>query len=148
MTDIRFYQLQQKKLEHALPEILAKALERQHRVIVKTSNPERLQELDQSLWSYNPESFLPHSASRDEYTPEQPIWLTTEEDDPNQATALILVDGAISGAVNTVGLCCELFDGNDESAVLAARERWKVYKDQGHTLTYFQQDEAGKWQKK
>jgi DNA polymerase-3 subunit chi len=148
MTDIRFYHLQQKKLEQALPEILAKALERRHRVAVKAGSRERLEALNGILWAYDPESFLPHGMARDGHEAEQPVWLSTEDDNPNQATVLVLVDGAASAAVEKFDLCCEIFDGNDPAVVLAARERWKDYKDKGFSLTYFQQDDAGKWQKK
>ena len=148
MTDIRFYHLQQKKLEQALPEILAKALERGHRVVVKADSAERLEALNGILWAYDPESFLPHGMARDGHEAEQPVWLSTEDDNPNQATVLVLVDGATSAAVEKFDLCCEIFDGNDPAVVLAARERWKDYKDKGFSLTYFQQDDAGKWQKK
>jgi DNA polymerase-3 subunit chi len=148
MTDIRFYHLQQKKLEQALPEILAKALERGHRVMVKAVSPDRLEELNSALWTYAPGSFLPHGMIHDGHEAEQPVWLSTEDDNPNLATVLILVDGAASAAVESFELCCELFDGNDDTAVLAARQRWKAYKDKGFSLTYFQQDDAGKWQKK
>jgi len=41
-----------------------------------------------------------------------------------------------------------MFDGNDETAVAAARERWKTYKEAGHRLVYFQQSAAGKWEEK
>jgi DNA polymerase-3 subunit chi len=148
MTDIRFYHLQQKKLEQALPEILAKALERRHRVVVKAGSEERLEALNGILWTYDPGSFLPHGKARDGHEAEQPVWLTTEDDNPNQATVLVLADGAASAIVENFELCCEIFDGNDDAAVLAARERWKTYQDKGFSLTYFQQDDAGKWQKK
>ncbi len=41
----------------------------------------------------------------------------------------------------------DLFDGNDEAAVVAARLRWKTARDGGHGVTYWQQTERG-WQKK
>jgi DNA polymerase-3 subunit chi len=148
MTDIRFYYMQQKKLEQALPEILGKALERQQRVIVKAGSTERLETLNTSLWTYDPASFLPHGMTKDGHESEQPVWLTTGDENPNQATVLVLTDGASSDAVGKFDLCCELFDGNDAGAVDAARERWKLYKEKGYGVTYFQQDDTGKWAKK
>ncbi len=55
MTDIRFYHLQQKKLEQALPEILSKALERGMRAVVKAGSKESVEALDAALWTYDPE---------------------------------------------------------------------------------------------
>lgn len=148
MTDIRFYHMQQKRLEQALPEILSKAYERNLRVVVKAGSRERVEVLDTALWTFNPASFLPHGYVRDGFEAEQPVWLTTEEENPNAATMLVLADGATSDKVGGYALCCEIFDGNDEDAVAAARTRWTSYKADGHDLSYFQQDDAGKWQKK
>ncbi|MBI1215515.1 MAG: DNA polymerase III subunit chi [Alphaproteobacteria bacterium] len=148
MTDIRFYHMQQKRLEQALPEILGKALERGMRIVVKAGSRERVEALDAVLWTQDAASFLPHGYLRDGFEAEQPVWLTTEEENPNGATVLILADGATSGAVADYALCCELFDGNDDEAVQAARARWKDYKEQGHEISYFQQDDAGRWQQK
>ncbi len=148
MTDIRFYHLQQKKLEQALPEILAKALEKDYRVVVKTKTADRCAQLNTALWTFDPDSFLPHGTAKEGHAAEQPIWLTTEDENPNGATMLVLAEGATSEALGGFSLCCEIFDGNDDAAVMAARERWKEYKAKDHTLTYFQQNDAGKWEKK
>lgn len=148
MTDIRFYHMITKRLEQALPELLAKAITVQPRVVVKAGSRERIETLDNVLWTYDAASFLPHGAAHDGFESDQPIWLTTEDDNPNQAKMLILTDGAVSDHVAEYELCCELFDGNDEDAVAAARGRWTAYKAAGHDLTYFQQDEQGRWVKK
>ncbi|MDY0008932.1 MAG: DNA polymerase III subunit chi [Bdellovibrionales bacterium] len=148
MTDIRFYHMITKRLEQALPELLAKAITVQPRVVVKAGSRERIETLDSLLWTYDSASFLPHGYARDGFEADQPVWLTTEDDNPNQAKMLILTDGAVSDHVAEYELCCELFDGNDADAVAAARRRWTAYKAAGHDLTYFQQDEQGRWVKK
>jgi DNA polymerase III subunit chi len=40
----------------------------------------------------------------------------------------------------------DLFDGNDEAKVVAARERWRAAKETGHTLTYWKQGPRG-WER-
>ena len=148
MTDVRFYHMMQKRLEQALPEIVAKALERKYRVVIKAGSPERVEVLDTALWTQDPASFLPHGAAKDGFEADQPVWLTTDDENPNGADVLILTDGASSDMTDKFKLCCEMFDGNDEEAVKAARQKWKLYKDKGYTASYFQQDDAGKWQQK
>lgn len=148
MTDIRFYHMITKRLEQALPELLSKALTVQPRIVVKAGSRERVETLDSLLWTYDPASFMPHSYVRDGNEAEQPVWLTTEDDNPNGAKMLVLADGATSPHIADYALCCELFDGNNENAVAAARSRWTAYKAAGHELTYFQQDEQGRWVKK
>lgn len=148
MTDIRFYHMMQKRLEQALPEITGKALERGYRIVVKAGSRERVEALDTALWTHDPASFLPHGYVRDGTEKDQPVWLTTEGDNPNGARMIALVDGAVADDVDAYELCCEFFDGNDDASVVAARERWKKYKEAGHTLSYFQQNDEGKWEKK
>lgn len=148
MTDIRFYHLMQKRLEQALPELVAKAVERGHRVLVQAGSAERVELLDTALWTYDPGSFIPHSAANDAHAAEQPVFLTTEDRNVNAATVLMLTDGATSTQVDSYAMLCEIFDGNDEDAVTAARARWKEYKDAGHTLAYYQQNDMGRWEQK
>lgn len=148
MTDIRFYHMTRKTLERALPELLAKALERYPRILVKTADTEQATMLDQVLWTYDPASFMPHSAAADEFAAEQPVFLTAGDINPGAAKMLVLTGGATAADVSVFDLCCELFDGNDDEAVTSARARWSSYKDDGHALTYFQQDDDGRWIKK
>jgi len=146
MTDIRFYHLTRKTLEQILPELLEKTLERGLRAVVRAGSPERVEALTQHLWTYKQGSFLPHGSAKDGFEADQPVWLTEGEENPNGATVLFLVDGAVSPHVGDYDIACEVFNGHDESAVTAARARWKEYKEAGHTLSYWQQAEKG-WTK-
>ena len=148
MTDIRFYHMTRKTLERALPELLAKALERYPHILVKTADAEQAALLDQELWTYDHGSFMPHSAAAHDFAAEQPVFLTPEDINPNRAKMLVLTGGATAENVADFELCCELFDNNDADAVNAARARWPVYKAAGHSVTYFQQDDEGRWVKK
>ncbi|MCC7275003.1 MAG: DNA polymerase III subunit chi [Alphaproteobacteria bacterium] len=148
MTDIGFYHLTRTPLERALPKLLEKAAATGRRAVVMAGSPERVEALDALLWTYDPGSFLPHGSARDGNAADQPIWLTTADENPNGADILVLVDGMTSPHLAGFARCLDLFDGNDPEAVAAARERWRAAKDAGHTLTYWQQTEQGGWQAK
>ena len=148
MTQIRFYHLQRTALEAALPPMLEKTLERGQRAVVMAGSEERVEQLTDHLWTYSERGFLPHGSTRDGNAALQPVWLTTADENPNQAQVLFLTEGTTSRRVAEYQLCVELIDGNDEAAVQAARERWKNYKDAGHALTYWQQSTAGRWEQK
>jgi DNA polymerase-3 subunit chi len=147
VTEIRFYHLRTMTLERALPQILEKMLARGDRVVVMAGSNERVEALNAALWTYNDRAFLPHGSSRDGFAEDQPIWLTTAEENPNGASMLVLADGTTASDIAAWGSAVEIFDGADESAVAAARERWKAYKAAGHALTYWKQSESGKWEK-
>ncbi len=147
MAEVSFYHLQREPLEAALPKILEKVLESGLRAVLVAGSAERVQVLDEQLWTYRRQSFLPHGAAGDGRAAEQPIYLTTDEENPNGATVLVLVDGADPAFKSEFDRCLDMFDGNDEAAVAAARERWKACKEQGFDVTYWQQGPRG-WEKK
>lgn len=148
MTDVGFYHLTRSPLERALPKLLEKVLESGARAVVMAGSEERVRALNTLLWTYDPASFLPHGTIEDGDSADQPIWLTVEDENPNEAGILVLADGATSDNVGAFARCLEMFDGNDEVAVAAARARWREYKDAGHTLTYWQQNDRGGWEKR
>lgn len=148
MTEVRFYHLQRRTLEHTLPRILEKTLERSWRAVVMAGSAERVDALNLHLWTYDPGSFLPHGTAGDGFAEDQPVFLTWKDENPNGATVLFLTDGVESDRLSTFDLVCDIFDGNDDDAVLAARRRWKRCKEAGHALTYWQQTERGGWEKK
>ena len=145
MTQIGFYHLRRSTLESALPKLLEKVLERGLRAVVLAGSGERVEVLNHLLWTYKQRSFLPHGSARDGNAGEQPVYLTAEEERPNGATVLVLLDGVEPGFVADFDRCLDLFDGNDEDAVAAARRRWTAWKAAGHEVTYLLQDDAGRW---
>jgi DNA polymerase-3 subunit chi len=151
MTEVRFYHLQRARLETVLPVILERCQQRGERVLVLAGSTERVEALAALLWTYRPDSFLPHGTARDGEAAAQPIYLAAAPDaesvaNPNGASVLILSDGARHPAVAEFRLACELFDGHDEAAVAAAREQWRRYREAGHAVVYYQQSAEGKWQ--
>lgn len=148
MTEIGFYHLTRSPLAVALPRLLERVLAAGKRAVVRAGSAERVEFLNTALWTYDPASFLPHGTAREGEAADQPIWLTAGDDNPNGAQVLILADGAEAGDPESYERCLEMFDGNDPAAVEAARGRWRVYKEAGHVLTYWQQGERGGWEKK
>ena len=148
LTDVSFYHLQLWPLEKALPKLLEKTLEAGKRALVLVGSEPRAEQLNSVLWSYQQGSWLAHGSNKDGRPEDQPIWLSPEDENANGATYLFLTDGSTSARVADYERCFELFDGNDQAQVSAARERWKAYKEAGFGLKYLQQTESGGWQEK
>lgn len=147
MPEVSFYHLLREPLERALPKLLEKALERDMRAVIRCTDPDRLNTLNRLLWTYDQGSFLPHGSEADGHADLQPVYLTLKDENPNGANLLVLVDGAESPSLEHYDRCLDLFDGNDDGAVAAARERWKKVKRSGFPATYWRQSETGKWEK-
>ena len=147
MSRIDFYHLQKQTLEEVLPKLLMKSCSSGKKVVVKIGTEERLEQMNSYLWTFQDESFLPHGSKKDGFAEQQPIWLTLQDDNPNAAEFLFLIDGAQAIPDKTANYerIFNIFDGNAEDK---ARKLWKEYKTAGFDVFYWQQDNSGKWQQK
>jgi DNA polymerase-3 subunit chi len=148
MTEVLFYHLEHQPLERVLPNLVERTLARGWRAVVQAGSEERVEALDTLLWTYAEESFLPHGTKRDGNDAAQPVYLTTEDANPNGAAVRFLVDGAEASEITGYVRIVYLFDGHDASAVARAREQWKAAKAQGCEVTYWQQSPEGRWEKR
>lgn len=147
-VEVVFYHLLHKPLEAALPQLLQKCLERDWKVVVQSGTQERCNALDAHLWTFADDSFLPHGTRADGFAEHQPIYLTAEQDNPNEADVRFLVDRAAPPPLGGYKRAIYMFDGNDDSAVQEARQRWKDAKAEGFEIAYWQQTAAGGWERK
>lgn len=147
MAEIGFYHLLSTPLERALPRLVERAWSQGHRIVVRAGSRERVEHLDTMLWTYEEAGFLPHGSVRDGNPEMQPIWLTHHDENANGASMLFLIDGLEAADLASFARCADLFDGNDASAVEAARGRWRRAREAGHSLTYWQQTASG-WERK
>ncbi|VFU10737.1 DNA polymerase III subunit chi [Methylocella tundrae] len=150
--EIWFYHLQRQSLDQALPGLIEKSLERGWRVVIQARSEERLEALDQWLWTYSDASFIAHGRAADGDVESQPVYLCTGAENPNGAAARFFVEGAQIAASLGDDAAYEraivVFDGANEDELAAARLQWKELKQRGFALTYWQQSEAGRWEKK
>jgi DNA polymerase-3 subunit chi len=147
-TELYFYHLEQRSLEEVLPVLLERSLARGWRCVVQAGSEERLDHLNAHLWSYADESFLAHGTAKDGPAHEHPVYLTLQDDNPNGAAVRFLVDGAELVADTRYDRIVVMFDGRDADAVTRARAQWQEAKAAGLDISYWQQDETGRWQKK
>lgn len=148
MTEALFYHLERATLEGALPGLLDKTLERGWKAVVRCGSRAMVERLDEALWTYSEDSFLPHTADR-ERAETQPVWLTDSGEVPNGANVIFLVDNAVADPATLAGFtrCVTIFDGGDEAALASARAFWKAIKAEGHDTTYWKQSPQGRWEK-
>ena len=147
-TEVLFYHLERHALERVLPTLLERTLERGWRAVVQVGTPERLEAIDMHLWTYRDDSFLPHGTRKDGPADLQPVLLTTEEANENGAAIRFLVDGATLSQFSGYLRVVVIFDGADRPAVEAARGQWKAARGEGCAVTYWQQTESGRWEKR
>ena len=147
MSEVLFYHLERQPLEQVLPQLIEKTLDRGWRAVIEAGSDERVEALSAVLWTWREESFLAHGTPRDGEAALQPVWICCNGETPNNATVRFCVDGAAVDDASAFDRVIYMFNGHDPQAVEHARERWKHHK-QTDDVTYWQQNETGRWEKK
>ena len=146
MAEVGFYHLTRTAAAVALPALLGRTLAAGEKAVVRTVAASHVAALDATLWlSQNPD-WLPHGTAATPHPEWQPIFVTDDAANPAGARFLFLLDGAVAESLEDYDRVFDLFDGNDEAAVTAARERWRQAKAAGHKVTYWKQGANG-WEK-
>lgn len=155
MTEVSFYHLTSQTLEEALPLLLERVVGAGLKALVRVGSKERAESLDGALWTYDEVSFLAHGIAGAGHEDAQPILISSGDDgggeNSNSAEILVLVDGldaADASDVDAFKRCLYMFDGRSDDLTSLARTHWKAFSDGGHDVTYWQQGEAGGWEKK
>lgn len=149
MSDVWFYHLQRASLADTLPRLVAKARAAGWRVAVRATSEERRDALDDLLWTFEEDSFLPHVTDADPDAAREAVVIQAGDSDLNAPHCLVLVDGApLPADPARYERVVLIFDGNDEEATADARARWKTVKAAGGQASYWAQDEGGRWVKK
>ncbi|MGB1077299.1 MAG: DNA polymerase III subunit chi [Bdellovibrionales bacterium] len=148
MTEVRFYHLTKKSLEQTLPDLLERVLDLGKKAVIKIADENAIPDMSKHLWVCRRNGFYPHGTDGEGHPDHDPLWLTTKDDNPINADTLILTMGAEAESIDQYKIVCIMLNGHNDNEVKSARERWKIYKEQGLELTYWQQSEKGNWEKK
>lgn len=148
VAEILFYHMTESTLEETLPALLEKTVQRGWRAVVQSGTEERRDALDAHLWTFRDDAFLAHGTDRDPHAAHQPVLLTTAAGNDNDAAVRFIVDGAKAGDLSMHQRVVFLFDGHDQAQIDQARSEWKVVKEAGHDVTYWQQSADRRWERR
>lgn len=150
MVEHWFYHMQQSPLEQVLPEILEKTYAKGWKTAVKVGDlngapQSELERIDEFLWVYRKDSFLPHGREDEPLSDQQPISLNIDRKSCDGADVVVLVAGADMADVSGAVRCITLLDGSNDQDRQIARARWKKAKNDGLNTAYWKQNDHGKW---
>ncbi len=150
MTRVDFYHLQKAPLESVLPKLCEKAYSTGSNIKILLGTEERVEFINSLLWTYAEDSFLPHGTKKDGFIEDQPIFISADTSNENNAKLLILADGAMPdlNVLSEYDRILNIFDGNDPIALNNARSYWKQIKQTDAELHYWQQNDKGVFEQK
>lgn len=130
MTRIEFYFNVADKLAK-VSELCARAVTKGRQLTVLTQDQAVSAALQQRLWLYAPESFLPSANPHDEDSTYAPIMLNADGSHLLQDDILINLQAVHPPFFSRFRYLVEIV-GHDEADKMAARQRYKFYRDRGY----------------
>jgi DNA polymerase III subunit chi len=140
---VDFYHLTRQPLDRVLPRIAERVLAGGGRLLIVSASEAQREAVDRLLWSYSPESFLPHAQAGTSDDSLQPVLIAPEPSATNAAAHVALIDGTWRDAALAFERAFHFFD---EDSLSAARAAWKsLAARDGVERRYWKQDESGRW---
>ena len=140
---VDFYHLTDAPVERVLPRIAERVLQEGGRLLIVSADEALAKRLDDHLWNYRPDSFLPHGRTGKPGEVDQPVLIAADSTPLNGARNIALADGVWRDEALTFDRVFLLFG---EDRIADARDAWRALGEQeGVDRRFWKQDEAGKW---
>ena len=140
MTKANFYVLKQ-DTEQARQLLACRLAEQQfkqgQRICILTDTAEAAQELDQLLWTFTPESFVPHALANDGVAADVAVTINHGNAAPPGTTCILNLGSDAPLHQPTLAAIAE-FVLNDDESKARSRARWNLYKQLGYELQHHQ----------
>ncbi len=142
MAEVSFYILDQAALNSRLLytcRIIEKAYRLGRKVYIHANDKEQAHELDEILWNFKPEAFVPHNLSYEETTKLPPVQIGFNENNSSFQPDNYYQDVFVNLADTTPDFAsrftriAEILCQHD-NILSTGRERWKQYKQLGYEI--------------
>ncbi|MGT2515964.1 DNA polymerase III subunit chi [Sphingomonas panni] len=138
---VDFYHLTRSPLDRVLPRIAQRLHDDGERLLLLSNDAEQRHHLDMLLWTYAPDSFVPHAEAGAGDDALQAVLIAPEPTDANAARNVAIVDGRWRDAALTFDRAFHFFG---EDHIAAARAAWKGLADrEGIERRYWRQGDGG-----
>jgi len=110
-----------------------KAFGQGRRVYIHTADPQDLRRLNNLLWSFRDQSFVPHGPIGESDPDITPVLLGCDRDPDNEDDVLINLAPEVPGFFSRFRRVAEIIDA-DVQVKQQGRQRYRFYKDRGYPL--------------
>lgn len=136
MTRIDFHSNVPQKIAYVC-RLVRKAHAAGSKIVLRATDAQELQQLDQALWTFSEQDFLPHVSADDALAGQTPIILTAR-DDIELPHHQVLINLSVQTPSNFARFERMLEIVADQEADRSAgRERYRFYKERGYPLNHF-----------
>lgn len=142
MTRVDFYFNAESKLQLTC-KIAAKALRQQFRVLVFAPDEIVARTLNRLMWTARPTGFLPHCLASDPIATQTPVVIAADTATTLHKDLLLNLDINPPPSFGRFLRLVEIVSRDDATDILAARVRFRYYKDRGYPLAHHDLMKAG-----
>ena len=140
MPKIDFYVLKDSSLNTRLPfacRLVEKAYKNNHRVYIHTDNEKEAHVIDELLWTYREDSFLPHNLLGEGPTTPPPIQIGFSTAPEKHRDILINLSHNVPAFYSQFNRVLEIIsnDEKEHEKTEKARERFRFYRAEGCNIT-------------
>jgi DNA polymerase-3 subunit chi len=114
--------------------LVEKIYKQQHRIYIHAENQTIAHQVDELLWTYREDSFLPHNLYGEGPDPAPPIQIGYNVAPEKQRDILINLNSTAPEFYKQFARVLEIIS-NDTTAQAVARERYKFYRAEGNDIT-------------
>jgi DNA polymerase-3 subunit chi len=134
MTRIDFYQLnpERHRYDQVVCQLCQKAYDSKQLTLLLTHDPQQSQYLDQKLWTFRDDSFLPHDSDAS-VNPVTPILIQDNPDPRGDRQLLINLSASVPPYFAQFERVIELVTEDNRQQ---AREHYSYYKERGYSLNH------------
>ncbi|MFT5608613.1 MAG: DNA polymerase-3 subunit chi [Parvicella sp.] len=132
-TQVDFYLFEhddEQRMIQTVCKLANKAVGAGLRLFIQTANDIQSRKLDDALWAFSADSFLPHETQTKGVMATDPIVIGCEINANNQRDMLISLIETVQSPLSHFARIADIVLGN-EIAKSKARQRYAVYRDQG-----------------
>ena len=142
MTRIDFYILDNntpQAREHFACRLIAKAQRQGNSIFVQSHTVQQAELLDNLLWSFKPESFIPHAQSDSDLAKNCSVIIGTDHsddtitDENRKNDVLINFNATVPNSFSQYSRVVEIVNKQDNSSI-DGRTRYSFYKDRGYKM--------------
>jgi len=140
---VDFYHLTRSPLDRVLPRIAQRLHDDGERLLLLSDDADQRRHLDMLLWTYAPDSFLPHAEAGAGDDACQAVLIAPEPTDANAARNVAIVDGRWRDEALAFDRAFHFFG---EDHIAAARAAWKGLADRDAIERRYWRQGDGGWE--
>ena len=143
--ELNFYHVMSGNLVPSVAKLLEKVYDSGKKSVFFSPLEDRVKVVDKTLWTFSKNAFIPHGDKSLGFSELQSVYLTSEIENPNKATVLVMTDDFDykSWNQNFERVICIFEDDNSAEIALSM---FSDLKNQGENVKYWKQSQKG-WEK-